>query len=630
MAHDPQLRHQPGVLLPVGDLPAVLLHRVRRRPLERRQRARDSTSRPATRRSSSCSCCCRRRRSAACSPASGSRRTSRTGFARRLLLARRTGSASSSATRSPRSRARRSSACCCSCVALATGMRVAAAAVDLFGLLVLALLVNLTATLFAAGVAMRPRTIQAGPAMQMPVFLILFLAPVYVPLALLGRLGPRGGARSTRSRRSSRGAREPHRDFSPRAWRSGRAPSSRPGDADAGVRGAVPRPVFVPLALVGGWVHAVAKVNPVTAILEGGRDLISGQSFSAASRSGSRSRCPCCSPSGRCAACAVRRPPASYRLGATHRCLEGDMTGLRRALAASAAALLVGAAPAAAQECDPFTPPSFRGEVPTAQQVLGIALGDRDVTTAESDRYLLAVDARQPARHERRRRDLRPGPPAALRDRRPPRARHGLGPRRGAGERRQADGSAHERPRGRPHRRLRPGRCCGSPANVHGGEESGTDASLRVLYELADRSDCAAQRILDRAVVVILPIQNPDGREADTRRNAYGFDMNRDWFARTQPETDGKLELLRRYPPRAVHRRARDGRANDTSSRPTPTRSTTRSPTRPSTGSTTSTAPRCRTRSTSAGSRTSTTTPTTSSTRATATPCRPTASAPRA
>ena len=83
---------------------------------------------------------------------------------------------------------------------------------------------------------------------------------------------------------------------------------------------------------------------------------------------------------------------------------------------------------------------------------------------------------------------------------------------------------------------------------MHGGEESGTDASLRVLYELADRSDCAAQRILDAAVVVILPVQNPDGREADTRRNAYGFDMNRDWFARTQPETDGKVELLRRYP----------------------------------------------------------------------------------
>ena len=49
--------------------------------------------------------------------------------------------------------------------------------------------------------------------------------------------------------------------------------------------------------------------------------------------------------------------------------------------------------------------------------------------------------------------------------------------------------------------------------------------------------------------MVLLPTQNPDGREADTRRNAYGFDLNRDWFARTQRETDGKLQPLRRYPP---------------------------------------------------------------------------------
>ena len=103
------------------------------------------------------------------------------------------------------------------CVALVTGMRVTGGGVDLFGLVVLASLVNLTATFFAAGVAFRTRTIQAGPAMQMPVFIVLFLAPV-----------------------------------------------------------------FVPLALVGGWVHAVAKVNPITAILEGGRDLISGQSVPAA------------------------------------------------------------------------------------------------------------------------------------------------------------------------------------------------------------------------------------------------------------------------------------------------------------------------------------------------------------
>jgi hypothetical protein len=85
--------------------------------------------------------------------------------------------------------------------------------------------------------------------------------------------------------------------------------------------------------------------------------------------------------------------------------------------------------------------------------------------------------------------------------------------------------------------------------NVHGNEESGADADLRILYELADRDDCAATQILDNAIVVLAPTQNPDGREAETRRNHYDFDLNRDWFARTQPETDGKLELLRQYPP---------------------------------------------------------------------------------
>jgi ABC-2 type transport system permease protein len=97
-------------------------------------------------------------------------------------------------------------------VAKLSGMQVGGDGVDLFGLFVLALLVNVVAAMWAAGVALRLRTIQAGPAMQMPVFIILFLAPVYVPLSLLS-----------------------------------------------------------------GWIHAVAKVNPFTALVEGGRDLISGQ-----------------------------------------------------------------------------------------------------------------------------------------------------------------------------------------------------------------------------------------------------------------------------------------------------------------------------------------------------------------
>jgi len=70
-------------------------------------------------------------------------------------------------------------------VALVVGMQVDGSAIDIFGLYGLALLLNVAAILFAAGVAMRLRTMQAGPAMQMPVFLTLFLAPVYVPLDLL-------------------------------------------------------------------------------------------------------------------------------------------------------------------------------------------------------------------------------------------------------------------------------------------------------------------------------------------------------------------------------------------------------------------------------------------------------------
>ena len=70
-------------------------------------------------------------------------------------------------------------------IAFAAGMHVGGSGVDLFGLYTLAAILNLAAILWAAGVAMRFRTMQAGPIMQLPVFLILFFAPVYVPLSLL-------------------------------------------------------------------------------------------------------------------------------------------------------------------------------------------------------------------------------------------------------------------------------------------------------------------------------------------------------------------------------------------------------------------------------------------------------------
>jgi ABC-2 type transport system permease protein len=70
-------------------------------------------------------------------------------------------------------------------VALIAGMKITGGGVDLFGLYGLALLVNLAASLWAVGIALRVRSIQGAPLMQMPVFLALFLAPVYLPLGLL-------------------------------------------------------------------------------------------------------------------------------------------------------------------------------------------------------------------------------------------------------------------------------------------------------------------------------------------------------------------------------------------------------------------------------------------------------------
>jgi ABC-2 type transport system permease protein len=94
---------------------------------------------------------------------------------------------------------------------LILGMHVLGNGLDLAALLVLGLAVNLVGALWAAGVALRLRSTQAGPIMQLPIFLLIFLAPVFVPMALLT-----------------------------------------------------------------GWIHTVATVNPFTAFLAGARSLLAG------------------------------------------------------------------------------------------------------------------------------------------------------------------------------------------------------------------------------------------------------------------------------------------------------------------------------------------------------------------
>ena len=70
-------------------------------------------------------------------------------------------------------------------IALLVGLEVHGDGIDVVGLYTLALLMNAIALLFGTGVAMRLRTMQAGPAIQVPAFLLLFLAPVWVPYGLL-------------------------------------------------------------------------------------------------------------------------------------------------------------------------------------------------------------------------------------------------------------------------------------------------------------------------------------------------------------------------------------------------------------------------------------------------------------
>ena len=95
--------------------------------------------------------------------------------------------------------------------------------------------------------------------------------------------------------------------------------------------------------------------------------------------------------------------------------------------------------------------------------------------------------------------------------------------------------------------------------SVHGNEPTGADADLRLLRELAQR---CADPLLRRVIVVVLADQNPDGREAHTRVNASGFDLNRDWLAVTQPETEARLRALLALPPLAYadqHEQGGDG-----------------------------------------------------------------------
>ncbi|MBV7259436.1 M14 family metallopeptidase [Erythrobacter crassostreae] len=115
---------------------------------------------------------------------------------------------------------------------------------------------------------------------------------------------------------------------------------------------------------------------------------------------------------------------------------------------------------------------------------------------------------------------------------------------------------------------------------VHGNEISSTDASMMMAYHLlAAQGDERAAQIMRESIVILDPMQNPDGRarfvnhfrgavgiepsgdrqaaEHDEpwpsgRVNHYMFDLNRDWFTLSQPETRGKVAAIRQWSPVVV------------------------------------------------------------------------------
>ena len=115
---------------------------------------------------------------------------------------------------------------------------------------------------------------------------------------------------------------------------------------------------------------------------------------------------------------------------------------------------------------------------------------------------------------------------------------------------------------------------------VHGNEISSPEAAMAMAYHLlASQQDAAVDNILRESIVLIDPLENPDGRarfvthtllgrsaspdaepaavEHDEswpggRSNHYLFDMNRDWFAQTQPESRGRTSYYLEWYPHVV------------------------------------------------------------------------------